>query len=336
MSINDEELSHYHRRICIAMDYIQLQITHTLYPQLQLETIASKANMSAYHFHRIFKKVIGETVADYIKRLRLEKAAGTFYYFKHIRITEVAFAFGFSSSQNLAKAFKRHFKLSPSEVKAFSNTEQLTFLIQQNRKDGNANNPDFSYAKDSHIHSMESGKMIETTKSNEPLKNQKLTTVINVPSSLKVEAIPVTTVIYKRLMGQYGKNIEQAFSQLQQFVVDNNISTLDPLIINWDNPKITPLEKCRTDVCLTLSSHCHHPAPYNIQTIAANDHAIVRGKFNYEYDYESAWQTFFAQIFSLGYQPLDIPCFKILHLNSSHPAKGIFDISFCQAIVSLK
>ena len=41
---------------------------------LKLEEVAKVACFSPYHFHRIFRAVVGETLHDFVKRLRLERA----------------------------------------------------------------------------------------------------------------------------------------------------------------------------------------------------------------------------------------------------------------------
>lgn len=59
------------------MDYIKeldctLQyIEKNLKTHLELEAIARQVNVSAYHFHRIFKAVIGETIMGHVRTRRL-------------------------------------------------------------------------------------------------------------------------------------------------------------------------------------------------------------------------------------------------------------------------
>jgi len=155
---------------------------------------------------------------------------------------------------------------------------------------------------------------------------------INMSGQLKITTFPTRTVIYKRIIGEYGAGVQEVASELQNFVTKNRVSTANPLVINWDNPEITTPEKCRTDVCLTLLDKCQKPAPFNTQIIQAGSHAYIRGVFNLQYNYEQAWQQLFHSIFDQGYQPEDSPCYKIMHIETSDPANGIFDVSFCQAI----
>ena len=329
MKVGDESKSDYHKRISAAMDYIQNNLAKNYAEGLGLEAIADSANMSPFHFHKVFKSVVGETIADYIRRLKLEKSAGIFFYYKQVRITEVAMALGFSSSQNLAKAFKQHFNVTPSDVKSLTDKQQLISLIKKYSKYGNAQKKDFSYSNDSHLQRLDTKNMTEDISVIEgSLTEQKM----NVPGQLKISNVAQRTVIYKRLIGEYGAGIQQAAAELQDFVVVNKLATGDPLVINWDNPEITAPEKCRTDVCLTLLDGCKKSAPFNTQVISDGSHAVIRGTFNLDYNYEQAWHQLFHSIFDQGHQPEDSPCYKIMHLETSDPANGIFDISFCQEI----
>jgi len=58
-------------------DYIQRVYTVILYIEqnygedLTLEELSRVASFSKYHFHRIFKFIIGENLSDYIRRVRL-------------------------------------------------------------------------------------------------------------------------------------------------------------------------------------------------------------------------------------------------------------------------
>ncbi len=61
----------YIHRINKVIDYIEAHIDG----DLSLEILADVASFSPFHFHRIFSAFVGETLNDFIKRLRIEKAA---------------------------------------------------------------------------------------------------------------------------------------------------------------------------------------------------------------------------------------------------------------------
>ncbi len=82
-----------------------------------LADVAKISGFSKFHFHRLFKEFTGETLNQFIKRIRLERSAFYLYFLKEKTITDVALSCGFSSSQNFASAFKKHFKTTPKQYK---------------------------------------------------------------------------------------------------------------------------------------------------------------------------------------------------------------------------
>jgi AraC family transcriptional regulator len=107
-TITDYEIS-----INNTINYISQNLNKTL----TLDELSKIANFSKFHFMRIFKAFTGETIGDFIRRLRLEKSAFYLIYNKDMYITEIALDCGYSSSQNYAKVFKNYFGISPSEYR---------------------------------------------------------------------------------------------------------------------------------------------------------------------------------------------------------------------------
>lgn len=81
--------------------------------ELTLEELSSVAGFSKYHFHRIFKSVIGESLGDFIRRTRLAKTSMKFKTDE--TITKIAMESGYETSASFAKAFKKHFGITPRE-----------------------------------------------------------------------------------------------------------------------------------------------------------------------------------------------------------------------------
>lgn len=99
----------YSKSINVAIDYINAH----LHEAIDLKTIAEVANISEYHFHRIFKAYIGESLGAYISRIRLENTALNLQI-SNKPLIEIADKSGYESPPALSKAFKKHFGLSPS------------------------------------------------------------------------------------------------------------------------------------------------------------------------------------------------------------------------------
>ncbi len=81
------------------------------------ETLAEIALFSPYHFHRVFKEVTGETIGDFIKRVRLEKASHILLYQPTLSIAEIALQCGFSSPGTFARSFKEYFSISATDFR---------------------------------------------------------------------------------------------------------------------------------------------------------------------------------------------------------------------------
>ncbi len=100
----------YISRVNKVLDYIEKHISENF----SLEELAGVAAFSKYHFHRIFYSITGETLFQFIQRVRIERAAYQLLANKDKPITEIAFDNGFSGSSSFAKAFKAYYGVSAS------------------------------------------------------------------------------------------------------------------------------------------------------------------------------------------------------------------------------
>lgn len=104
----------YVSRINSVIDYIEANID----TDLSLGNIATAANFSQFHFHRIFHAMVGETLSQFIQRIRLEKAATLLVNNPKKSITEIALECGFSGSAAFARAFRDAFHMTATEWRA--------------------------------------------------------------------------------------------------------------------------------------------------------------------------------------------------------------------------
>jgi len=89
----------YLSRINLAVDYIEKNLSN----DFSLDELARVAGFSKYHFHRIFYIFSGESLFQFIQRLRLEKAATTLINHPARPVTEIALECGFANSSSFAK-----------------------------------------------------------------------------------------------------------------------------------------------------------------------------------------------------------------------------------------
>ncbi len=66
----DPTQADYIERTNAALDFI----VRNLDGELKLEDVAQAACFSPFHFHRVFRSLLGETLNQFVKRQRLERA----------------------------------------------------------------------------------------------------------------------------------------------------------------------------------------------------------------------------------------------------------------------
>ena len=79
----------------------------------QLEEVSKQLGYSPFHFHRIFKKVSGETFQSFINNRRLSYSAKELITTSN-RILDIALDFQFGSHEAYSRAFKRTFHMTPT------------------------------------------------------------------------------------------------------------------------------------------------------------------------------------------------------------------------------
>jgi AraC family transcriptional regulator len=112
----------YVKRINVIEEYI----SNHLDEEMDLKKLAEMSNFSIFHFHRIFKGIHQETLAGYITRSRVERAAYLLRY-TNFPIETIAFNVGFEFSSSLSKAFKQFYNISPAAYR----TNRDYFIIKR-------------------------------------------------------------------------------------------------------------------------------------------------------------------------------------------------------------
>ncbi|WP_245728272.1 helix-turn-helix domain-containing protein [Rheinheimera pacifica] len=83
---------------------------------ISLDELAAEAQLSPYHFARMFKQSVGVPPRVYFTQLRMEKAC-ELLALTNLPITEIAFKVGYSSSQVLARVFFKYQHMSLSDYR---------------------------------------------------------------------------------------------------------------------------------------------------------------------------------------------------------------------------
>lgn len=93
-------------------------------PELSVEMLATTIGMSRVHVYRKIKSLTGVSASDYIKTVRLKKAAQLLNE-KGPNISEVAYATGFSSLSHFSNSFHDFYGISPTNYKTQINKQNV-------------------------------------------------------------------------------------------------------------------------------------------------------------------------------------------------------------------
>lgn len=118
MTLYSDEVKRINKDIYPHNDLTNKIITSKLFidkhfpDDLNLDSIAAKANVSKFHFIRLFKKYYGKTPNQYLQEIRVENAKRLFR--KGKTLDQVCIAVGFTSKTTFSSLFKKLTGATPS------------------------------------------------------------------------------------------------------------------------------------------------------------------------------------------------------------------------------
>lgn len=98
----------YQQKINYILDYVSANLSKPL----QLDTLASKMNVSQRQLLRIMRLALDEPLYAYVARQRMERAV-MYMQTERMNLSKLAEMVGYDNPQSFSKAFKKQFKISP-------------------------------------------------------------------------------------------------------------------------------------------------------------------------------------------------------------------------------
>ena len=269
----------YVARVNRAVDYV----TRNLDQPLRLEEVAKAACFSSYHFHRIFRALMGETLASFVKRVRLERSVYLLSHRNGASLTEIALACGFSSSSDFSRSFRSHYGAPPSR-----------FDVERFRLSGR--------------------KALEVA-STPPGERQKLK---RLPAgknpdgfAVTLRKLPARRVAYIRVHRPYeGDHVVQAIKRLLAWAEARGLANGQWLGYQWEDPEIVPLNKCRYDVALEVPATTVGDGEVSINTFPPCLLAEIDIKGSIDVELRALDWLYRTWLPSSGYAPAHQPGFE--------------------------
>lgn len=115
-----------------AVQRMQDYIEEHIQEYISLHMLAKAANYSPWYAAKIFKELIGKTPFEYIRELRLSKAALKLRDTDR-KVVDVAFDFVFDSHEGFTRAFSKQFGMTPKDYS--KNTPPLKLFMPSRIRD---------------------------------------------------------------------------------------------------------------------------------------------------------------------------------------------------------
>jgi AraC family transcriptional regulator len=286
----------YAARMNRVVDHIQ---SHLAEP-LNLERLADVACFSPFHFHRLFRAWMGETLQEFVHRLRLERAAQLLVFNPLMSISDIALECGFSSPGAFARAFKGAFGVSGSEWRKRK-------ICRPNRKLWEAGEDPF-LGKSKHM--------------------------TRYPLEVQVRHLAPATLAYLQHIGPYKGDtalFRRLFEKLFAWAGPRGLMSPDTNYLSLfpDNPNLTPAAKQRMEVALTVPTGTAPSGEIGIQTLETGLCATARVYVPIE-DYAQEWNRLVADwLPGSGYQPDHRPAMEFYLNNPETDPEGRYHVEIC-------
>ncbi|MEM7206047.1 MAG: AraC family transcriptional regulator [Planctomycetota bacterium] len=269
----------YLQRINRALDHV---LQHLDGP-LPLADVAAIACFSPHHFHRVFRALVGETLLQFVKRCRLERALTLMSRPSPPPLIEVAMACGFASPSDFSRAFKQRYGTAPSafDLEAF----------RRDRREEWQN----AVADPGHRHLLD-----------------RLPPGANPDGFVAdVRLLPRRRVAYIRVLNSFQAGlVPAAIGRLVAWAEARGIADGQWLGYMWDDPELVAPEQCRYDVGLVVEDDVMVGGEVGALTFPAMTvaHVEVRGPIDVEVRaIEWLYRTWLP---SSGYVPAEHPAFE--------------------------
>lgn len=344
----------YIARINRVMDYID----EHLGGPLTLDELAGIAAFSPFHFHRIFAALVGETPGQYVRRLRLERAAQQLVAAPRKPITSVALDCGFSGSAPFARAFKESFGMSASEWRRTGGCRMPAdgetghgpraddareasggACGMQERKDrqalGNQGKawevvPVYGGA----VQQRPIWRVTMAQQDGDPARRD------GIEAQVEVREVPAFTLAYVRHTGPYAGDSElfgRLFARIMQWAGPRGLLGPETRVVSvyHDNPGLTEPDKLRVSVGVSVPDDTATEGEIGTMVIPGGTWAVAGFELADD-EYAAAWDAVFSGwLPDSGYQPADGVCYEQFHNDPDQHPEHKCVVSICVPVKPL-
>lgn len=222
----------YEKLIADTMDFVELNCEKNL----SLELLAERAELSSFHFHRLFRAIAQQSLGQFIRHVRLQKGARLLRSSK-VKVVMIALECGYQSHEAFSRSFHSLFGISPTE-------------FRQQHKDGKP-----VTVPDAQIFERSGEGMIGT---------------------VELKQLQSLWIAYKRYIGPYSElHSSFADFSLICAMADGNLLQYQSIGIAYDDPDLRPSNQLRFDAGIVIDSPEQCPETLSARRIFACQCATV-------------------------------------------------------------
>ncbi len=261
----------YYERIVRTLVYIQQHLDD----ELELEQVAAVAAFSRYHFHRIFRGLVGETLKEHVRRLRLERAAGNLKRLD-VPITQIALEAGFETHESFTRAFGAMFGVSPSAYRT-------------------AHKPAPESASGTH--------MDDVSGYHPPDYGD--------PPPVEVRELAPMRVVFLRHVGPYSE-VGATWGRLMSWAGPRGLlgPGMKTIGIVHDDPDVTPPDKMRYDAAVVVTRPVQPEGEFGVMELPGGKYAAITHRGPYDGLGKTYQQVYGGWLPKSGYHLRDSPAFE--------------------------
>jgi len=242
LKLKPATLADYKARLLRVLVHIQQHLDEPL----GIDELARIACFSSFHFHHVFTGMMGESLKEHVRRLRLERAA-THLKLGSRPVTEVALDAGFESHEAFTRAFKSSYGLPPTKYRS-----QRSTMLEPRARSG------------IHFRTSFTPRNFRTSQSGAKSMNVQIKTL---------EPMRVAFIRHVGPYGEVGPTWDKLTTQLGR---DGWLAgKIMMLGICHDDPDVTPQQKIRYDACVTVDAQFQPSGEIGVQTVAGGSYAMT-------------------------------------------------------------
>lgn len=220
---------------------------------LEMDRLAELAHFSVSHFHRVFRGMLGESIMDHLRRIRMERAYVQLAETKRT-VTDIGLDAGYDSLEAFSRAFRKSFGHSPSQGREQGWMRQFPPVP-------------------SGVH-YGAGEIVEF------ILNETGEAVMNV----RIETLPDLKILSVRQNGPYMDSARRAWEILCTWAGPKNLLGPKTLLIgiSHDDPQVTAPEDIRYDAAITVDRELPIAPPVTSGLLPGGEYAVITHQGPYE------------------------------------------------------